>query len=274
MIFLSGRTDMMRLIVYVLLMVMYGGVLSAQDIPPRPDPPRLVNDIADVLSESDETILEQKLRAYNDSTSTQIAVVTVRDVGGYDVVDFAYRIGEQWGVGQKGKNNGIVILVSIDDRKAAIVTGYGMEGAIPDIVTRRIRENYMNPNFRNGDFYRGLDEASTAIMKYAAGEYTADDLKGPNNLGIGVVILLVFIFFIVISIVSAVKKTRRNNLGGKAPVDFWTAFWLMSQMGGKRRGRDDHWGGGGFGGFGGGGGGGFGGFGGGSFGGGGSGGSW
>lgn len=248
--------------------------LSAQDIPAPPNPPRLVNDFANVLNDGEEQQLESKLVAYNDSTSTQITVVTVRNIGGYDVMDFAYRIGEEWGVGQKGKNNGLVVLVSIDDRKAGIATGYGMEGSITDLATRRIRENYMNPNFRNGDFYKGIDEATTAIMKLASGEFTADEMGRPEGGGAGALIflLIVIILFIVI-IVSAAKRSQHNHYGTKK-LDFWTALWIMMNVGGGGRGRGGNsgWGGGGSGGFGGGGG--FGGFGGGGFGGGGSGGSW
>jgi uncharacterized protein len=263
----------MNKLFFVFLLYLPVIFLSAQDIPAPPNPPRLVNDFANVLSDGEEQQLERKLVAYNDSTSTQITVVTVRNIGGYDVMDYAYRIGEQWGVGQKGKNNGLVVLVSIDDRKAGIATGYGMEGSITDLATRRIRENYMNPNFRNGDFYKGIDEATTAIMKLASGEFKADDL-GPQGGGGGALIflLLVFIIFIVI-IVSAARRSQRNHYGTKG-LDFWTALWLMMNAGGGGRGRgrggNDGWGGWG----GGSSGGGFGGFGGGGFGGGGSGGSW
>src|SRR3970040_103465 len=122
----------------------------AQDIPDPMSPPRLVNDFANVLSEQERAQLEHKLRTYHDTTSTQMAVVTVKSLQGYEVVDFAVGLGEKWQVGQEGSNNGIVVLVAIDDRKAAIVTGYGLEGAVTDAATRRVRENPMNPNFREG----------------------------------------------------------------------------------------------------------------------------
>lgn len=243
----------------------------AQDIPEPLSPPRLVNDFANVLSEQERAQLEQKLRTYHDTTSTQIAVVTVKSLNGYEVVDFAVRLGEKWRVGQEGSNNGIVMLVAIDDRKAAIVTGYGLEGSVTDAATRRIRENQMNPNFREGNFYKGLDEATTSIIKLASGEFTAEDLE-PAGPGAGFIILFFLLFIIVVSILAAVGRKRRNHFGKKG-LNFWTALWLLSHMGGGRnRGGGGGFGGGGFGG--GSSGGGFGGFGGGSFGGGGSGGSW
>lgn len=245
----------------------------AQDIPEPPNPPRLVNDFANVMSAGEVEMLERKLRAYHDSTSTQIAVVTVKNLGGYEVMDYAYRIGEKWGVGQQGKNNGLVVLVSIEDRKAGIATGYGMEGSITDASTRRIRENYMNPNFRNGNFYQGLDEATTAIMKLASGEYKAEDLEGqPVGAGALIFLALIFLIFLII-IVTAARRAQRNHYGTRG-LDFWTALWLMMNAGGGGGRRRDNDGWGGWGGGSGGGGGGFGGFGGGGFGGGGSGGSW
>lgn len=257
-----------RLLLFFTLLL---SAATAQDLPEPMSPPRLVNDFAGVLSDQENSMLEQKLRAYHDSTSTQIAVVIVQDLGGYEVVDYAVRLGEKWGVGQQGGDNGIVVLVSIDDRKAAIVTGYGMEGAVTDAATRRIRENQMNPNFREGNFYEGLDEATTTIIKLASGEFTAEDLE-PKGQGAGY-FALIFVFIVVgIIILAAVNSKKKNHIGKKG-LGFWTALWLLSNMGGggRNRGGGSGWGGG----FGGGSsGGGFGGFGGGSFGGGGSGGSW
>ena len=252
-------------IVFILLISSF----TFAQIPERPNPPTLVNDFAKVMSKNQVAVLEQKLRYYNDSTSTQIAVVVVPDLGGYEVMDFAYRIGETWGVGQKGKNNGIVVLVSVNDHKAAIATGYGMEGAVTDASSRRIRQDFMSPNFRKGDFYTGLDQATTAIMKLASGEYKNEDFasggkegkKGRSSL-FGLLFLLVVIVF---PILSSIGRTRRNHMGSKG-ISFWTALWLLGGGGGGRGGSG--WGGGGSSG------GGFGGFGGGGFGGGGSGGDW
>lgn len=260
---------MIRAFSTFLLTLAFAGSIG-QTVPDPQDPPVLLNDFAKVLTQQEQSSLERKLRAYEDTTSTQVTVVIIKSLEGYDVLDLAYRIGEKWGVGQEGKNNGLVILVAIDDHKAAIATGYGMEGAIPDVATRRIRENYMNPNFRNGNFYKGLDEATTALFRLASGEYTADDLK-PENRGGGIFGLFFVLFIILLIILSAINRTKKNHFGRKK-MDFWTALWLISAMGGGRhRAGGDSWGGG----FGGGSsGGGFGGFGGGGFGGGGSGGSW
>lgn len=250
--------------IFTILSLCLVTVFAQAQILPPPDPPRLVVDMGKVLSPEDSARLEDKLRAYRDSTSTEIVVVTVPNLNGYEVNDFAYRIGKDWKVGQEGKNNGLVVLVSIEDHKAAIATGYGMEGAITDASTRRIRQDYMSPNFRKGDFYAGLDQATTVIMKLASGEFTNENFGKSSKKGRNIVSLLFVLAIIVFPILSSIGRARRNHFGSKG-VDFWTAFWLMSHMGGGRHGNDS-WGGGG--------GSDFGGFGGGSFGGGGSGGDW
>jgi len=109
-----------------------------QTIPARPDPPRLVNDFANILTEAQINQLENKLVYFNDTTSTQIAIVIVNSLDGYDKASYAYEIGEKWGVGQQGFNNGIVILLKpkteSESGEVFIATGYGLEGAIPDAI--------------------------------------------------------------------------------------------------------------------------------------------
>lgn len=243
-------------------------------IPERPNPPRLVNDLADVLSPQEENTLENKLVAFNDSTGTQIVVVTVNDLGDYDKAEFTYTLGEKWGVGQKGFNNGVVVMVKPHggqgQRHAFIATGYGLEGVIPDAVAKRIVENEMIPYFKENKFYEGIDAATNIVMGLASKEFTAEAYANKKNttkrIPVFVIIFLVILFFILIG----TAKKNHTTLGHKP--DLWTLLWLMSQA---NRSHSGHFGNftGGRGSFGGGGGG-FGGFGGGSFGGGGAGGSW
>lgn len=234
---------------------------TAQSVDVIPSTGQLVTDRGDLLSASEERLLTAKLEAYADTTSTQIVVVTLPDLGGADAGQYATELGQQWGVGQQGMDNGAVILVSRDDRKVFIATGYGLEGAIPDAIAARIVRNILVPNFRQGDYYNGLSLAVDALIQAAAGEYTAEQVpdqyedSGSNEALI--YILLIILFFIFSARNRGGGKGRRYRRGGGPPVIIW--------------------GGGSSGGFGGGGfsgGGGFGGFGGGGFGGGGAGGSW
>lgn len=267
--------NQITLILLVTLGLMAFKAQSQETIPPKPDPPRLVNDFAGILSQEEVNALERKLVTYFDSTSTQIVVVIVKSLGGYDKNEFAYRIGQSWGVGEKGKNNGAVVLVKpkIQGEKgeASIQTGYGLEGAIPDALAKRIVDNEMIPNFKAGNYYAGLDAATSVMISLAKGEYSADEYtKRAGGKSSPYAMLIPFIIIIVVFLLIRTNKTRSGSIGKDLP--FWTALWMLGSMGGSSRG---HWGGfsGGSGGFGGGGGG-FGGFGGGSFGGGGAGGSW
>lgn len=253
--------------------------VHAQDIPSRPDPPRLVNDFAGLLTPGQSQSLETKLVAFSDSTSTQITVVIVKTLNGYDKNEFANLIGEQWGVGQKGKNNGAVVLVKpkYPDEKGevSIQTGYGLEGAIPDALAKRIIEIEMLPSFREGNYYDGIDKAITTMISLAKGEYTAEQYQKQHDRKTSPFALLIPLV-ILVGMVFLLRSGRGREMSIGKNLPFWTAMMLLGSMG---RGHSGSWkdfsGGSGFGGFGGGsGGGGFGGFGGGSFGGGGAGGSW
>ena len=241
-------------------------------IPQRPSPPKLVNDLTGkFLTPEQAQALEYKLYRYDDSTSNQVAVVIVESLGGYSPDDFATELGREWGVGSKKNNNGVVILVSTGggqgNRKVAIAVGYGLEGAIPDLSTNAIINTDIIPEFKAGNYYRGLDKATDDIIKAAAGRYKAPEGYGNRKgkgIGIGAIIFLI-IFFIILSSIG-----KRGGGGGMMSRRGWGNFgagWIIGSMmsGGSRGGG---WSGGG------GSGGGFGGFGGGSFGGGGSSGSW
>ena len=264
---------------YSILILLFVFIIpvSSQDIPPRPQPPRLVNDFADILSPQQERALELKLVRFNDTTSNQITIVTVQSLNGYDPAMFAYEIGTKWKVGQKEFNNGIVVLVKPkygerDKGQAYIEVGYGLEPAIPDAIAKRILENEMIPAFRGQDYYKGLNDATDVLMQFAAGEISAE---GYNKQTEAPAIFSIIPFIIIIIAIILIRSTRRRSVGmGKSNLPFWTALWLGSSMMGGRS-SSSGWNGfsGGGSGFGGGGGG-FGGFGGGSFGGGGAGGSW
>ncbi|WP_410528589.1 TPM domain-containing protein [Spirosoma sp. KUDC1026] len=257
------------LLVLLLLAFRLQAQVSSADsvIPNRPNPPRLVNDLVGILSRSDRAQLEQKLRLYNDSTSTQITIVIVRDTDPYPIGDFAFQVGRKWGVGQKGKNNGLVLAWATQTRKIFIATGYGLEGAIPDAIAKRIISNKIVPAFKQEQYYAGLDAATTEIIQRAQGEYKAEPREKSDGGGSSIFFIIIIVMIVVFFI------SRRNGGGGRNNRNrgggfFPPVFFPTSTYSG--------WGssGGGGGGFGGGGGSDFGGFGGGSFGGGGAGGNY
>ncbi|MGB0918262.1 MAG: TPM domain-containing protein [Flavobacteriales bacterium] len=248
------------------LLLLLPFVLVAQDFPVKSN--RLVNDYTNTLSKSEVRQLEQKLVAYDKESSVQIAAVVINSLDGYEISDYAFRLGEKWGIGQAGTDNGALILVSMKDRKMWIATGYGLEGTLTDALAKRIIENEMKPRFRNNDYAGGLSAASDAIIQVTRGEYQGKG-GGSNSdappLGSFAFILLVFGVIWLIKAKQVRDYSRVNNVG------FWAAWMLLNS---STRNHGGSWSSfsGGSGGFSGGGG--FGGFGGGSFGGGGAGGSW
>lgn len=248
-------------------------VVYGQNIQPRPNPPQAVNDFAHLLEPFQVEALERKLRDYNDSTSSAIIVITVPDLQGYDIAQVALKYLRDWGVGVKGKNNGVVILVSKSERKARIETGYGMEGVLPDITAKHIIEDEMIPDFRNDDYYRGFDQAIDAIIKAAAGEYKAEPQKDERSVGGWfIAILIMIVIFAVIGGIGGGGGGRGGQYTSRRGSDI-LPWILLGDLMGRGGSRGGGFGGGGFGG-GGFGGGGFGGFGGGSGGGGGASGGW
>lgn len=263
----------------IFLFVFLSSSAFAIDFPAKPVPPRLVNDFAGVLEPSERERLEQKLVALDDSTSVQLAVVILKSLEGYPVEEYAFELAERWGIGQAKTDNGILLLIAVDDRKLFIATGYGTEARLPDALAKRIIENDIKPFFKQGDYYGGIDEGTSRMSEALRGEYQAVDR--PERDGRPVPFLTIFIILfslfaiIFLARVQYVRRYARLN-----DLSFWTAWHLLNAAQASQRGKWDDFnsGRGGFGGWGGGsfggGGGGFGGFGGGSFGGGGAGGSW
>jgi uncharacterized protein len=264
-------------IVFFFSLLLMGSVSYGQSIPAKPNPPRLVNDLAHVMTGDQVAALEQKLVAYDDSTSIQLVVVTVPSIGDDAIEDYALKILRDWEVGNKKTNNGAVILAAIKERKVYISTGYGLEGSVPDITAKEIVDNEIIPHFKGGDadnYYRGFNSATDAIIRASKGEYKApagyDNGArkrggkgiGGNILGFGIIVFIVII--ILISRGGGGGRGGGGLFGGSGMLPFILGSMLGSSGSGRSSGGS--WGGGG--------GGGFGGFGGGSGGGGGAGGSW
>lgn len=254
---------------------MFSAGLHAQKkgIPPRPEPPRLVNNLSkqfpDFISAPEQRQLEQKLRDFANQTSNQIVIVIADDLAGYEPAEYATEIGDQWKVGQEKQDNGIVILIKptggAGQRKYFIAIGRGLEGAIPDAIARRIENQELVPNFKNGKFYEGLDATTSVLMSLAKGEYNSDQYGAKSKGGMNPVAVIIIVAFIILFIYGAVKNG--GGRGGRGGMTMGSRGIWLGGMGGFGSGRSGGFGGGGSSG-------GFGGFGGGSFGGGGSGGSW
>jgi uncharacterized protein len=255
----------MKLLKLLLLLLIASPVFAQSEIPARPSPARLVNNLSkqfpDFLSASEEAALENKLEQFSNETSNQIVVVITDDFAGMDANSFGTALGRKWGVGQSEFNNGLVVLINPtgkagDRQPPYIVVGSGLEGAIPDITAKHVCEEEIAPSFRNGKYYEGLDKGTNVLMKLAKGEidskaYNKKYEKNPSR--------YVWILIVLVVVLAVFRRRGGGGRGG-----FGTGMATGYFIGGGGFGRSS----GGFGG----GGGGFGGFGGGSFGGGGGGG--
>lgn len=258
------------------LLLLGATAVSAQKqelFPAKPEPAIYVHDYSGWLSAQQKAALEQKLRAYWDSTSTQIVVMIRPDIGDYDKASYAFELGNRWGIGRKDKDNGVVMLIKSEppERGIFIATGYGAEGALPDITAGRIIRNTMAPFFRQNQYYEGINAGLDEIIAALSGEFKQQDGEKVSDWKTILIILFILLVFLIIlgSIIYSVSKKGK---------------WITHS--GSGRNRNDPWGGGGgwwigggggsSGGWGGGGGSSWGGgsFGGGSFGGGGAGGDW
>lgn len=268
---MDRKSNRIGLFLVAMLCCMMGMVPVYADAVPQPmTPPRLVNDFAGVLG-SDAQRIEQVLRLYDDSTSNQITVVTVNDMGGYDPAMFAYEIGERWGVGNKKYNNGVVVLIKPkrgnEKGVAFIAPGYGLEPVLTDAVCNRIVNQVMIPHFKEEDYVGGVEAALELIMPLASGEISSKEFTSDTSRKVTWTLVGIFLLVIILTIVISYQRIKYEKNGGNEDDDHYGGggmiFFGPSMGGGNHSGSWGSFSSGGFGGFGGG-----------SFGGGGSGGSW
>ncbi len=231
-----------------LLVLCCGMEVRAQDFPASPT--GMVNDYGGMLSTSERNALEQRLRAYRDSTSNVIVVTTIENLQGIDIESFALKMFNDWKMWESDRRNGVLFLISRDDRQMRIEVGYGLEAVVPDILAGRIINDILRPGFRDGNVAGALTQATDAVMRLASGEFTAvpqrqssgnpDDFK---NLGF----LVIMIIYIVFQLATSSRRRRSHHLGGNGIIIMHGLANMLGNRGGG-------FGGGGFGGFGGGGG--------------------
>lgn len=272
---MDKRAFLLRVLHLCMGLSVFTGLLAQSDnavFPPKPEPAVYVHDYSGWLRAEQKSALEQKLRQYWDSTSTQIVVMIRPDLGDYDRATYAIELGNRWGIGRKDKNNGVVMLIKSEapDRGVFIATGYGAEGGLTDLQAGRIIRNTMAPYFRQQQYYEGIDAGTNEIIQALSGEFTRDgDAAGNDGAAVVLILLLLafIVFFIFIGVVMHRARkngewyTRKGNFDDNFPMGRGGGAWWIGGGGSSGSG----WGGGSSGG---------GSFGGGSFGGGGAGGDW
>ena len=197
------------------------------------------------MDDASERTLEARLAAFESESSTQIVVATIPSLEGEEIADFTNRLFQKWELGQKGKNNGVLLLVSTGDRKARIEVGYGLEDRLTDALSRRILEERLFPAFREGKFAAGIADACEGIIQAVQGAYIAKKKSPKAGFPIAAGIFIIFVVFVVL-----LALQRGNSIGPRGRRRFYRSGPIIWGGGGG-------WGGGGWsgGGFGGGGGG-------------------
>ncbi len=200
---------------FVFLAIFAGmiGALAAETMPSKPD--RYFNDYASVVDQATALELNEQLAQFERETSTQLLVVVYRTMQSESsVADYTQRVSQTWGVGQKGRNNGAVLFVFVENRQMFIQTGYGLEGALPDAIAFDITHNVIAPHFKQNDYAGGLRAGVTAMMQAVRGEYkgTGRTVKEGEGNTAGLPIGLI-IFFIVIIIIIASSRSKRRRRG-------------------------------------------------------------
>lgn len=252
---------MKTLFLALLLAIPAGSLTAAETLPPAPK--QYFNDYAGVCQPDTVGVLNARLEQFERTSSNQILVVVYpKMTSDSSIEDFTVRVAQSWKVGQKGKSNGAVLFVFIQDRKMYLQVGYGLEGVLPDARTKQIIENEIILHFRRGDVDAGLRAGVDAILASVKGEYTGTgrtvaDRAGGNNDGISVFFLIVIL--VVVILINKALASGGRMIGSSGPRNYRSGWYGGGGFGG---GGSSSGGGGGFSG------------GGGSFGGGGSGGSW
>lgn len=179
-----------KIVIALFIFFLYTSCISAADLK-IPSPVGYVNDFEGIINNDQE--LEKKLVDYEKSTGNEIVVVTVKDFGGTYLEDYAVKLFEQWGIGKKGKDNGLLILVSKEQRQSRIEVGYGLEGVLTDAITGRIQDEKMIPSFKNDDYTTGVNDGVDTAIQIIGGEVVSGVNEPVSTSDIfGFIIIIVF----------------------------------------------------------------------------------
>lgn len=243
---LKGKRHAVILSVLLLVSLFLGGCDQANE-ELKPTERFFVNDFADVISQSDEDTIYSQGVKLQEKTGAQVVCLTVKSLDGQDIREFGIELSREWGIGQKDKNNGVLLLLAVSERKVSIEVGYGLEGGLTDIETGIILDTYALPHFKNDDFSTGLKNAYNALVNEVYIEYglepeegyiPANDIKN-ENIGEeedleGLIGFAIPIFVIIIII--AIFSSRGGRRGGGPPFIFFGGPGRGSGFGGSFRG--------------------------------------
>jgi len=208
----------MHRIFWIVIIFLFPFTLLAYSSPGQPK--GFVNDFAQILDSSFEDELNAKLKQFKEDTTNEIAVVTINSTGDESIEEYAVKLFEEWGIGGKETDNGILLLFATDDRKMRIEVGYGLEGNITDILSANIIKNILTPSFRENDFSGGISRATNEIIGVIKGDLTAPVAGAPDSfrhfLSQNIEIVLIFSLYLFLWIISILARTKSWWVGGVA----------------------------------------------------------
>ena len=214
----------------ILLLLLFSWEIQAQNLPQPQNSRQLVHDFTNLFTKEQRTQLEKQLRLFSDSTSTQIAIAVVSSLQGMESNAYAQQLAEKWGIGQKGKDNGILIVIKPktlrENGQVAIAVGYGLEGVVPDAIASRIIRNEMIPFFKQNDYYRGTFKAIHILMQLTASEYSAEQYAKKNTVHSGISLFIPFlIFFLLPLFLRRRRGYTTDSKGYQTPPPFFIGGW-------------------------------------------------
>ena len=230
---------MKKILLALFFGIFFVGISQAQyEIPKKPKKQTSVYDYTNLLSKSESRSLEQKLIRYSDTTSTQIVTIIINSTKGEDINYLAANWGEKWGVGQKEEDNGVILMMAKNDRKVAIQAGRGTEGRLTDLMAKRIIESRIIPEFKRGNYYRGLDKGTDGIFEVLTGEFKETKKRRGRKKSkiskiIGALGSFVFFIFIILLIIFRGRGGGRGGRGRRSTAGTLLDILILSSMGSR-----------------------------------------
>lgn len=211
----------MLVLAVVMMIACIGGAIGEPSFPALTG--RIV-DQAGILDPAARARIEAKLQDLESKTTTQLVVVTLKSLQGYDIADYGYQLGRKWGIGQKGQNNGALLIVAPAERRVRIEVGYGLEGSLTDAVSRLIISNAILPRFRTGDFSGGVERGVDDLVQVLSGD--AEDFKrraaerergGDEGIGTFAIVLIILLLWLFMY----ARQSRRQQMAGRRRPSGW-----------------------------------------------------
>lgn len=225
----AGLAACLVLVFSVVLLT--GDVARALDVPPLKG---RVNDYAGMISAGVRAQLENELKGFEQSDSTQIVILTIESLDGDALEDFSIRVAEAWKIGQKGKDNGAILLVAKKDRKTRIEVGRGLEGKLTDLTAGRIVQLVINPQFKRGDFDAGFSSGIRAMIDATRGEFKADNGRPAAAKKRGLSSALPFLIFggIFLLVLGRISRVLGGGAGliGFSAIGYMLGFSLLTAV--------------------------------------------